>query len=924
MAVSTRLALIGTAAIAALCAYRFGGGAEAGAAPKAATSSAASVTSAPANAPEADVVAMHLVDMVDGARITMPNLERGTWAMSLAWRKMPLAFHDLSADARKITTSIALRTSETEVQWSVPMGSGERWTPDARVWNMSEGSFDQREAIFAPTPATIAFRMTPPPNAKFVFSPATANSNGDATIFSVSITDARGQKTTPYEKRLLPEQTSSWVDDESVDLAAFAGQSIELVLETRADARKSDDPRAPAKWHPPQEQPDASVSPVSEAKGQSGLSLALWGDPEIRAKEPTKDAYNVLFIVVDALRPDVIASFHDDAEDQKKLAASLPPLDALLPKISGLTPNIDALAAHGVRFTHAYSGGSWTRPGTLAMLSGMRSTELGLDPLPWVLPEPMASSYYRSDPPMLPLLLRKDGVATRAFVNNYFMVGYAPVGVDMGFERVDDHRYRTKDTGEITKDAVAWLKRNKDTRFFAFCNYNSPHEPLEPPQRFLDKIPDPKDGGPRDPMVRMYMAEAGKDDEAIGVLMHTLDELDIRKKTLVIVTADHGETLSADHAGTSKLDHMPIRYHHAVTNYEETTRIPILMSLPGVLPENVAVTPRVRNVDIAPTILEIVGHEKPAKVTGMSMMPLVRGQKEADERVVVTEGRATRSIIYGKWRVIFREGNSQTTCYPNGARNPDGTERCITVAEELFDLESDPGERHNVAKAHPDVMDEMRARFAAAKKNVAAAGTQAATATTTAQPVQNTSIPSGKTAANVGPPRLRLRFAGAGAAHRVSGRVSFAPGTTFTWEPVGIARSAIVPDGPTLEIALTTTADDAVGLDITPTPPSADVHWSLFLDDAPWPALSVFAGPFGLFDGRVATGLASEEAREAAFSHTLPTIDAARDLGLFVVREQATAHDAADVAASRSSAGAGQEMDRLLKEWGYAHGPTKK
>jgi arylsulfatase A-like enzyme len=720
----------------------------------------------------------------------------------------------------------------------------------------------------------------------------------------------------------LPERTSSWVDDESVDLSAFAGQSIELTLETRADSRKSDEAPKP-RWHAPrsQDENDAGISPPSEAHGQSGLSLALWGNPEIRAKAPSKDPYNVLFIVVDALRPDVIASFHDDAEDQKKLASPLPPLDALLPKIPGLTPNIDALAARGVRFTHAYSGGSWTRPGTLAMLSGMRSTELGLDPLPWVLPEPMASAYYRSDPPMLPLLLRRDGTATRAFVNNYFMVGYAPVGVDMGFERIDDHRYRTKDTGEITKDAVAWLERNKDTRFFAFCNYNSPHEPLEPPQRFLDKIPPPP-AGPRDTLVRMYMAEAGKDDEAIGVLMHTLDVLDLRKKTLVIVTADHGETLSEEHGGTSKLDHMPIRYHHAVTNFEETTRIPILMSLPGVLPENAAVTPRVRNIDIAPTILEIEGHEKPAKVSGLSMMPLVHGVKEADERTVLTEGRATRGLIHGHWRAIFREGNSQTTCYPMAPHNADGSEKCITVAEELFDLDADPGERHNVAKIHPDVMDEMRARLAAAKKNVPVAGSAAATA----QPsmLQNTSISTQKTAANVGPPRLRLRFAGAGGAHRVSGKITFAPGTTLAWEPVSIARSAVVVNANVLDIALTTSADDAVGLDVTPTPPSADVHWSLFLDDASWPASSVFAGPYGLFDARVATGLASEESREAAFSHTLPTIDAARDLGLFVVREQATAHDQDDIVSSRNSAGAGQEMDRLLKEWGYAHGPTKK
>ncbi len=923
MPLTARLALATSATVAAIAAYRFGGGAEAKLAPPSASASAAAHVSAPVGASEADVIVTRLVDVVGEARVTMPSLERGTMLFSLHWRKMPLAFHDMSAEGRKLTTSIALRTSETEVQWSVPMGSGERWTPDARVWNMSEGSFDQREAIFAPTPASIAFRITPPPKAKFVFSPGTANQTGEATIFTVSITDARGTKTTPWEKRFLPEQTGNWVDDESVDLSAFAGQSIELELSTRADPRKSEEAAKP-KWHAPREtHGDGGPPPTAEAKGSTGLTLALWGSPEIRAREPAKALYNVLFIVVDALRPDVIASFHDDAEDQKKLAAPLPPLDALLPKITGLTPNLDAIAARGVRFTHAHSAGSWTRPGTLAMLSGMRSTELGLDPLPWVLPEPMAAGYYRSDPPMLPLLLRRDGVATRAFVNNYFMVGYAPVGVDMGFERVSDHRYRTKDTGEITRDAVGWLQRNKDQRFFAFCNYNSPHEPLEPPARFLEKIPDPKDGGPRDTLVRMYMAEAGKDDEAIGVLMHTLDELKIRDKTLVIVTADHGETLSAEHAGTSKLDHMPIRYHHAVTNFEETTRIPILMSLPGVLPENREVKESVRNVDIAPTILDILGREK-SRASGLSMMPLVRGQKE-DPRDSLTEGRGTRSLIHGKWRVIFREGPSQTTCYPAAAHNEDGTEKCVTVAEELFDLEVDPGERHNVAKANPSVMEDMRARYAAAKKNVAVAGTNASLASpATPQSVQNAPITTASATVkreNAGPPRLLLRFAGAGAAHRVSGHVTFAPGTTFTWEPVGIARSAVKVDGPVLDLALTTAPDGPIGLDITPSPPSADVKWDLTLDDAPWPAAAVFAGPFGLFDARVATGLANEEARELAFSHTVPTIDPARDLGLFVVREQASAHEE-DVGA-RASSGATHEMDRLLREWGYAHGPSK-
>jgi hypothetical protein len=299
----------------------------------------------------------------------------------------------------------------------------------------------------------------------------------------------------------------------------------------------------------------------------------------------------------------------------------------------------------------------------------------------------------------------------------------------------------------------------------------------------------------------------------------------------------------------------------------------------------------------------------------MSLMPLVRGQTEADERVVLSEGRATRGLIAGQWRAIFREGPAQTTCW--GPKN-DPSEKCVTVAEELFDLDADPGERHNVAKQHPDVMDEMRARLAAAKKNVAVAGTQASLAPV--QPIVATTT-TRTPEKNAGPPRLLMRFAGAGAAHRISGKIAFAPGTTLAWDPVGISRSAIVANGPVLDVALTTAADGVVGIDVTPTPPNADVTWTLFLDDTPWPQNAVFAGPFGLFDARVATGLGSQEARELAFSHTVPTIEPSRDLGLFVVREQESSREE-DVGA-RASSGATKEMDRLLQEWGYAHGPKK-
>ena len=77
------------------------------------------------------------------------------------------------------------------------------------------------------------------------------------------------------------------------------------------------------------------------------------------------------------------------------------------------------------------------------MLTGERSSELGISTTDWVVPYGEAGRYYASDPPLLPLLLRKSGAVTAAFVNNFFMSGHSSVGVDMGFERLTDHRFES-------------------------------------------------------------------------------------------------------------------------------------------------------------------------------------------------------------------------------------------------------------------------------------------------------------------------------------------------------------------------------------------------------------------------------------------------------------------------------------------------
>jgi arylsulfatase A-like enzyme len=881
---------------AAVLVWREGGGADARVPPPHVEAAAAS-GEAPdrGRGAEAYEVTARLVEKLGEARIDVPSLGAAQQYIQPYWRKMRVPWVRLPEPARAIAITIAMRTShDAEAQLAVPVPSGDTWVPDAKTWNMNEGSFDQREAVFVPTPATLSFRLDLPPQARLRLSPGILMPLPSTTVFEVTLVDATGAEHALSQTRVPGGEARRWIDVDA-DLSPWGGQSVELRLRTSTDRPAAYEKRwmppavepAPAPAETPRrgnrrKEPEPKVrgaaSAASEAPVVPSMSLAFWGNPVVVARQPTRVPYDVLWVVVDALRPDVAASLHDPAEDAAELAAARPPLEARLPAIPGLMPSLDRLGTRGVRFLHAWSAGAWTRPGTLAMLTGERSSELGIDTKEWILPGEQVSRYYSVQPPLLPLVLRRSGVETAAFVNNFFMAGYAGVGLDMGFERVTDHRYRVRDTAEITRDALTWMEAHAASRFFLFVNYNSPHEPYEPPREMSARIPPPPTG-PRDPEVRDYMAEGAKDDAAIGMLLDKLDALGITRQTLVVVTSDHGETLSTAHAGYA-MDHLPVRFHHAVGNFEETTRVPIVMALPGVLEGGRAVTERVRNTDIAPTVLELEGLEANPRMSGRSLVTLARGQKEPEPRVVVTEGRASKAILWDRWRLIVREG-------------PD-------AEDQLFDLHEDPGERRNVAGSHADVVAEMKARLAAAL-----AGVRAADA------VQEPAGPL---------PVVHVRFAGAGRSRRVSGLVTVGDGKhgagAFV-EAVGIPHEAIRVDGPRVDFALQTAVAAAVGFDLRVDPPGAPVRWSLFLDDEPWPEHATFSGPFGLPAVAARTGIVDDEARAEAYASALPVIDPARDLGVFVTRDRPD-ETASPMPPAASEAAV--EMQRMLQQWGYAHG----
>jgi arylsulfatase A-like enzyme len=897
------LPLVGLAAAA--LAWRMGGGADARVPPPQATTGATEPATSGRGA-EAYEAKTHLIDALGEARVDIPGLAASQTLFQSYWRKMRSPWSRLPATAGGLATTIALRTSGEETQWSITSQDGGTWAPEARVWNMNEGSYDQREAIFAPAPATLSFRMTLPPRARLRVAPAVAAPATTATRFEVRVVDASGAAHTVSETSVPANDAHLW-HDLDVDLSAWGGEPIDLVLRTLAD--------------PPASGPAA---------------LALWGDPVVVSGGPTRLPYDLLWIVVDALRPDVAAALHDADEDRARLAAPRAPLEALLPAVPGLMPSIDALAARGVHFQHAWSAAAWTRPGTLAMLAGERSSEIGLDTTAWVLPPGQAARYYAADPPLLPLILRKSGVVTAAFVNNFFMSGYSAVGVDMGFERLTDHRYRTRDTDAIAHDALAWLDAHGSDRFFLFVNFNSPHEPYDPSPDLLARIPKAPGGAPLDTQVRSYMAEGAKDDAAIGLLLEKIEALGLTRSTLVVVTSDHGETLSSAHDSMG-LGRMPMRFHHAVGNYEETTRIPIVMALPGVLDGGGAVADHVRNIDIAPTVLEVEGLEADPRMSGRSMLPLARGRREAEPRVVISEGRASRAILWASWRFVQHDAAAHSSATSRtdaliaallkagppaprklpgdrDAPDRDGADE-PTFEDELYDLATDPGERRNVARQHPDVVAELRARLAAGLVNAPAADAPAS-------------------AAEGPPPALRIRFAGAGQVHRVAGTLRVGDGrhaVSVVVAPEGIAREALrveaSPSAPgvapgskqVVDFTLATSAEAAVGFDVQVDPPGAPVTWQLFLDDAPWPEGRTFAGPFGLPAVAARDGIADDDARDELYAASLPAIDPSRDLGVFMTRDRRGSATGEGPAGPSASLEAAREMQRMLQQWGYAH-----
>ncbi len=380
------------------------------------------------------------------------------------------------------------------------------------------------------------------------------------------------------------------------------------------------------------------------------------------------------------------------------------------------TPNLDRLAAEGVRFTQAYSAAPVCTPTRCAFVTGRypARTSVGLEePLSWrsTLVAQKRDVGLPPEHPTVASLLRAAGYRT-ALVGKWHL-GYLPKysPLKSGFEEffgimsgAADYFTHKDATGEadlfeaevsvervgymtdlLTERAVEYLRRRHDAPFFLSLNYTAPHWPWE---------------GPRDEAVSRAVAGSGYTgftaggslktyaemmrslDEGVGRVLRAVDAGGHARRTLVVFTSDNGgERFSYQWPFTGQ----------KFSLYEGGIRVPALVRWPGVAPagrttEQVAVT-----MDWTATFLAAAGARAHPDypLDGQNLLPVLRGERAAVERTLFWRNSVQGAARSGHWKYL----------------------KVDEKTERLFDLSADEREQADSRAARPEVFERLRSEY---------------------------------------------------------------------------------------------------------------------------------------------------------------------------------------------------------------------
>jgi arylsulfatase A-like enzyme/Tfp pilus assembly protein PilF len=382
---------------------------------------------------------------------------------------------------------------------------------------------------------------------------------------------------------------------------------------------------------------------VSRRQGAAGLP-------------PAEDPLNVLLVTLDTTRADRLGCYG---------------------YAGARTPRLDRLAAEGVRFDKAFADAPITLPSHASLMTGLHPFEHGVrNNGNFSLPDRFET---------LATVLHGQGYRTAAFVSSFVLD--RRYGLARGFEAYDD---RTDDPegpgrnpeaerrGDRTAQACSrWLdayaKQGTKTPFFLWLHLYDPHEPYAPPPPFREAFAG-----------RPYDGEVAFADATVGSVLDHLKSLGLLDRSLVAVVADHGESLG-DHGEET----------HSMFVYEGAIRVPLLLWRPGRLPVGTVVATPVRTVDVAPTILDVLGAPPLAAPGARSLKGAIAGRNEPAPAIyaetyvpkLYMNGAALRALRTERYKLIE-------------APRP-----------ELYDLARDPGETDNRFAADADTAARLHAEL---------------------------------------------------------------------------------------------------------------------------------------------------------------------------------------------------------------------
>ncbi len=422
--------------------------------------------------------------------------------------------------------------------------------------------------------------------------------------------------------------------------------------------------------------------------GEAGRDFLAWATPRLECPANAEPPRNVIYIVVDALRSDVVGV-------NRRWEG---------PSIS---PNIDALEAAGATFPLGFSNGNTTLLSMNTMLFGAHPRALGFLVTYWNKKD-RRPLFYAKRPPFLTRLLRGHGYVTYGAVHDHLYFPAYKWGVDPGFDILHDSGRDPDDAPILTDLSVAFMEAHRDQPFLLELNLLAPHQPYKAPKEVLTEVTETLKGVKDLPAPVAYLAEVAWADRHVGQLMAALDRLDLREQTLVILTADHGEVFDRAHACKDRMSGKTCHQSHGLTWYDEEINVPIMVSQPGTIPAGQVREDMAQHVDLPVTILSLLGIEVPKIMTGRDLSPALKGGESLPDTAVYTESWVSRAWRTREWKLIHHT-RKDTIC-PTVAKK---VCRDNGTWFELFDLNADPRERKDVSRQHPEIVEDYKAKIEA-------------------------------------------------------------------------------------------------------------------------------------------------------------------------------------------------------------------